>query len=173
MRFADAPRKRLNGASRASSRTAEIERVFLMPTKWGKCRNPIAVALLSAATLGAYFIYWHYAVNEEIAICDPKIEERPWVSAIAVSPIGWILFFIPGLVSVYDTGARCLRMFRDSGSSQIVSPRLSALLFLIGGLGMPPLQLFYPPYFQAKLNSFWLEEAARSAGAEEAYSRSI
>lgn len=138
----------------------------------GKRRNPIAVAVLSAVTLGIYFIYWHYTVNEEIAMCDPKIEARPSVSAIAVSPIGWISFVIPGLISVYDTAARCLRMFRDRGSALSISPKLSASLYILGGLGIPPFQLFYPPYLQAKLNLFWLEEASRSARFMEVYSRS-
>lgn len=130
--------------------------------KFGKQRNPLAVALLSFITLGIYFIYWYYKVNEEIRAYDPRIEVEPGISAIAIALnylFATVVAFVIGLVSAFNTGVRARVMFSDYNSSAMISPLLAALLYAFGGLGFPMLALFYPAYVQSQLNYFWREQA--------------
>ncbi len=142
-----------------------------METKrFGKHRNPLAVALLSFFTLGIYFIYWYYKVNEEIKAYDPRIEVEPGISAAAITLnylFATVIAFIIGLISAFNTALRASTMFSDYSSSVRISPVLAALLYALGGLGFPMLALFYPAYVQSQLNHFWREQAQVALEAEE------
>jgi hypothetical protein len=71
-------------------------------------RNALGVAVLSVVTLGIYFFYWYFKVNDEARryLRDDSI--RPGVSLLAVL-LGWILI-VPPFVSAYHTAERIRRM---------------------------------------------------------------
>lgn len=126
----------------------------------GKQRSPVGVAFLSFLTLGLYFIYWHYKVNQEIASYEMRIVASPSVSAVAVS-LGWILLFIPSFVSVYNTAERAELLFDYNEPSVYASGAFATFLHALPLLGFPMLTPFYPAYLQGRLNHFWRLEAAK------------
>ncbi|MHB0975939.1 MAG: DUF4234 domain-containing protein [Candidatus Aquicultorales bacterium] len=160
-----APRRRQAfPASRAESGSFTYEDIM---SYVGKIRNPVGVSFLCFITLGIYFVYWHYKVNEEMFWYDDRLEGSPSIAAIAVS-LGWFLLFIPSFDSVYHTIARSQQMFKDCNQDIKVSSSLAMFLHAVPALGFPMLAPFYPSYLQAKLNRFWhLEAEAMTTPPEE------
>jgi len=111
-----------------------------------KKRGPIAVWLLALVTIGVYYLVWYYKINKEARdyLGDQTIQ--PVISLLAVL-FGWILLFIPPLVSTFNTGKRIRRMQERAGISDTISPGIGLLLFLVARLDMP--------YLQEHLNRIW------------------
>jgi hypothetical protein len=109
-------------------------------------RGPIAVWGLALVTLGVYFFVWYYKINREAReyLGDETI--RPGVAVCAVL-FGWILLFIPPIVSILNTGKRIARMQVNAGVPDQISPGIGLLLFLFARLDMP--------YMQEHLNRIW------------------
>ncbi len=55
----------------------------------GTRRHPLAVAVLSAITLGAYTVGWHARVNREMSDFDARLEVHPGASAFGVA-LAWL-----------------------------------------------------------------------------------
>ena len=49
-----------------------------------RVRNPLGVFALSVVTLGAYWVYWYYAVNDDIRMFLRNYSIRPLVSTLAI-----------------------------------------------------------------------------------------
>ncbi|MBV9100226.1 MAG: DUF4234 domain-containing protein [Candidatus Dormibacteraeota bacterium] len=62
----------------------------------GKRRSPVAVAILSAVTLGVYALVWHRRVNTEMGDFDTRMHVRPGRSTLAVA-LPWVLGLIVSL----------------------------------------------------------------------------
>ena len=76
----------------------------------GKIRNPLGVVGLTFITLGIYFLVWYYKINKEMAELGrarntDELGTSPATSLMAIL-FGWILLFIPPLVSEYKTCSR-------------------------------------------------------------------
>src|SRR2546429_8241529 len=85
----------------------------------GKIRNPLGVVGLTIITLGVYFFIWYYKVNKEMAEMGrargtDELGTSPATSLMAVL-FGWILLFIPPLVSEYKTCDRLNKAERVAG----------------------------------------------------------
>ena len=109
-------------------------------------RGPLAVWGLALLTLGVYFFVWYYKINREARdyLGDQSI--NPTTALLAVL-FGWILIFIPPIVSVLNTGKRIARMETAAGVPDPISPGLGLLLFFVARLDMP--------YMQEHLNRIW------------------
>src|SRR5256885_820286 len=99
----------------------------------GKIRNPLGVVGLTIVTLGVYFFVWYYKVNKEMAEMGrargtDELGTSPATSLMAVL-FGWILLFIPPLVSEYKTCDRLNKAERVAGLEGMEA----GLLFLLWG----------------------------------------
>jgi amino acid transporter len=117
-------------------------------------RDALGVAVLSVITLGIYFFYWYYKLNDEARryLRDESI--RPGIALLAVL-LGWIVI-VPPFVSGYRTAERVLRMQERSGAVAKMSPVIALILMLFVGI-------VYPWYLQAGVNDVW--DAATSGGS--------
>src|SRR3954453_17231476 len=93
-----------------------------------KIRSPWAPALLPFVTLGIYAIVWYYKINREMADLGrakntDELGDSPLTSLMAVL-FGWILLFIPTIISVVHTAQRIQRAQRLSG----VEPQMNGWL---------------------------------------------
>jgi NADH-quinone oxidoreductase subunit I len=142
-------------------------------------RSPLAVWMLSLATLGVYAMVWHYKVNDEARryLRDPELS--PGLSFLAFSSAGltfvpvavyllfsrpirlWgvVLWFLVGLpfliapiVSVFRTGERIARMQTKSGRDHTAAG--------IVGVMLAPAGMAHVLYYQAELNLIWGPTAA-------------
>ncbi len=108
----------------------------------GKTRNPWGVWGLSIITLGIYYLYWYYKVNEEVRDYDQSIEVEPLLSMLSQ--------FVPivGLVSFYKAGERIARTQNTAGAADACSPIAGLLLqMFVLSTGMV--------YYQSQLNKVW------------------
>src|SRR4051812_40137812 len=80
----------------------------------GKTRGPVVVWLLTIVTLGIYFLYWYFKVNEELRDHDASIEVSPGIATLAQ--------FVPiaNWVSFYNAGGRIRQAQRSDECSPIV-----------------------------------------------------
>jgi hypothetical protein len=120
-------------------------------------RNPLGVIGLTLITLGIYWFYWHYVVNDEARryLRDESI--RPGVALLAVT-LG-ALAIVPPFISIYHTGERVLRMERRAEVTNQISSALYLLLHFVVGM-------FGAAYAQEHLNRVWDrgDSAAFAAG---------
>jgi Domain of unknown function (DUF4234) len=117
-------------------------------------RHAVGVAVLSVVTLGIYFFYWYYKVNDEARryLRDETI--RPGIALLAML-LGWIII-VPPFVSGYRTAGRVLRIQERSGAVAKMSPAIALILQIFIGV-------VYPWYVQDGLNQAW--DAAGSGDA--------
>src|SRR5947208_10027192 len=129
----------------------------------GKIRNPLGVVGLTIVTLGVYFFIWYYKVNKEMAEMGrargtDELGTSPATSLMAVL-FGWILLFIPPLVSEYKT---CDRLSKAEGQVGLQGME-AGLLFL--------LWIFLGPVghyiFQSNLNKVLQAQAGVAPGAAQ------
>jgi hypothetical protein len=108
----------------------------------GKNRNPIGVIVLSAITLGVYWLYWYYQVNDEVRRHEPQVRCSPGVAVLAQ--------FVPfaNFVSHYNTVTRIQRMELADGMTSTISPLVTFLLLVFFGIG-------YVVQVQSHLNAHW------------------
>lgn len=110
----------------------------------GKIRNFGVGLLLYVVTLGMYYWFWYYLVNDElkdigVSVRDPKLSGTSPGSSLAAVTIGHLLLF-PSLISVYNYGKRIRRAQGLLGVpiEQRISPGLAFLsLFPFGILVLP------------------------------------
>ena len=117
-------------------------------------RDALGVAALSIVTLGIYFFYWYYKINDEARryLRDDSIQ--PVVSLLAVL-IGWIVI-VPPFVSGYRTAERVLRMQERSSARPKMNPAIALIFQLLVGV-------VYPWYIQDGLNDVWDAGSAPAA----------
>jgi hypothetical protein len=119
-------------------------------------RDALGVAALSLVTLGIYFFYWYYKINDEARryLRDDSIQ--PVVSLLAVL-IGWIVI-VPPFVSGYRTAERVLRMQERSAARPKMNPAIAVIFQLLVGI-------VYPWYIQDGLNDVWDTGSAPAAAS--------
>ena len=127
----------------------------------GKERDILAVFILCIITLGIYWLYWYYKVNEEIRRHCPDIDVAPGLAVICQ--------FIPivNYVSKYNTADRVRTLQSACSEPGRISP-LAALLFSI----FIPFGI-YTYMVQSSLNNHWRWHQRQLAGAQPARVDSI
>jgi hypothetical protein len=118
-----------------------------------KKREPLGVLGLSFITIGIYFFYWYYKVNDEIRRFEKDETVRPGVALLSVT-LGWFII-VPPFISVYNTSNHIVPMEQRMGIQQQLSPALNVIFLLIIGIAVPA-------YSQEHLNRVW--DAATGRG---------
>ena len=100
-------------AAAATPRTAASPAVQLLAVPSlgpaGTRRHPLAVAVLSAITLGAYTVGWHARVNREMSDFDARLEVHPGASAFGVA-LAWLAGLLCTLAGAAIIVAHALRV---------------------------------------------------------------
>jgi len=115
----------------------------------GKVRSFWVGLCLSIITLGFYYYFWYYLLNDElkdigIAKDDPNLaDSKPAMSVTAVLIGGFI--FVPPLISVYNFGQRIKRAERLGGidMDNTINPVVAFLLLFPGGILIIPAFIHY------------------------------
>jgi hypothetical protein len=111
-----------------------------------KKRNPIVVLVLSLVTLGIYFFYWYYTVNDELKRYERDDTISPMRSLMAVL-FGWIII-VPPFIAVYNTATHIRSAEQRAGVQQQIEPVLVLVFQIV-------FALVNPPYMQDHLNRIW------------------
>ena len=109
-----------------------------------KRRNVMSTwLLLPVITLGVYVLVWYYFIHDELRRFDPRLRINP-VGSLLVLIFSGILFGIPALVSIYNTGKRIADAQRAAGLAPTCSGLLGVVLTFVFGLSLL--------YYQFELN---------------------
>jgi Domain of unknown function (DUF4234) len=132
---------------------------MVMPTgARAKVRSEGLVALWGFLTLGIYTLVWYYKINREMrdfgrAHGDEELAEtNPVLSILAVVP-GFILLFIPPIVSFVRTTGRIRRVQRACNVPLTEGWIVGLLAFVGVIIGFA--NVIVPPYVQSGLNKVW------------------
>jgi hypothetical protein len=117
-----------------------------------KKREPLGVLGLSIITLGIYWFYWYYSVNDEIRRFEKDDNVRPGMALLAIT-LGWLII-VPPFISVYNTSLHIVQMEKRAGIQQELSPALNVILLLVVAVGVGM-------YSQEHLNRIW--DASKAA----------
>jgi H+/Cl- antiporter ClcA len=119
-----------------------------------KKRSPTGIWLLTVVTLTVYWYVWYYKINDEARryLRDDSI--KPWMSVLAIFP-GFLLLFIPVLISAYRTGQRIETMERQAGITKTVRPAFGFLAFFLTIITLLLLLGGGAYYYQQHLNILW------------------
>jgi hypothetical protein len=137
--------------SSSTGEGAEMAEVVTIEGQQYLKRDPLGVLGLSFITLGIYWLYWYYKINEEIRRYERDDTVRPGIALLAIT-LGWIII-VPPFLSVYNTSKHIVRMEEKVGVPQTLSPALNIVLLLIIGIAVGL-------YSQEHLNKVW-DAAAR------------
>jgi hypothetical protein len=118
-------------------------------------RQPLGVLGLSLITLGIYFFYWYYKVNDEIRRYEHDDTVRPGMALLAIT-LGWLII-VPPFISIYNTSLHIVKIEERAGIVQQISPALNVLLLIAVSVGVGI-------YSQEHLNRVWDRAATRDVG---------
>jgi hypothetical protein len=130
----------------------------------GKIRSFWVGLGLSVITLGIYYYFWYYLINDELkdigaAKGDQNLaNSSPMMSVIAVLVGGFAL--IPPFISIYNTGNRIRRaeILAAVDRNQAINPVVAFLLAFPGGI------LIIPAFFHYWYITKHQNAAVRAAG---------
>jgi hypothetical protein len=122
-----------------------------------KVRSPLGVVGLSLVTLGIYYVYWYFQVNNELSNLGEsrgtdELGTAPTKSLLAMVP-GFLLI-IPPFVSLYHTCQRINRGQKLTGEDVGLNAPLAFVLSVLVG----PVGLFL---MQGSLNHIWENQRQR------------
>jgi hypothetical protein len=115
-------------------------------------REPLGVLGLSIITLGIYWFYWYYKINDEIRRFEKDDNVRPGIALLAIT-LGWFII-VPPFISVYNTSLHIVQMEKRVAIQQELSPALNVILLLVVAVGVGM-------YSQEHLNRIW--DASKAA----------
>ncbi|MDH4113791.1 MAG: DUF4234 domain-containing protein [Actinomycetota bacterium] len=139
-----------------------------------RVRTPLGVFALSVVTLGMYWLYWYYRVNDDVRMFLRNYSIRPLVSTLAIvgfftagpvivlavlTEVWWLLapaglLIVMGLVGFLHTGRRVITA-QELADVEPSSAGIALILYVMTGF-------LAGSYLQAGLNRTW----ARAAGKE-------
>lgn len=114
-------------------------------------RNPIGVLVLSLITIGIYFFYWYYKVNDELRRFEQDESISPTRSLMAML-FGWIII-VPPFIAIWNTANHIQAAERRAGVLQQIEPVLVLVFQIV-------FSLVNPPYMQDHMNRIWDRGAA-------------
>jgi hypothetical protein len=118
-------------------------------------RNPLGVMGLILITLGIYFLYWYWKINDELRTFEHDESISPTRSLMAML-FGWILI-VPPFIAMYNTAKHVRGVEDRSGIQPALEPALVIVIMLLFSIANGL-------YVQEHLNRIW----DRSAGAAPA-----
>ena len=109
-------------------------------------RDPLGVLGLSFITLGIYFFYWYFKINDEIKRFEHDDSMSPTRSLMAIL-FGWIII-VPPFIAMYNT-AKHVRTIEDrTGQRSLLEPAIVIVIMLLVSIGNGL-------YIQEHLNRIW------------------
>ena len=125
-------------------------------------RNPLGVLGLSVITLGIYFFYWYWKINDELRLYKRDESINPTRSLMAML-FGWLII-VPPFIAMYNTSKHVQDAEQRLGVQPQLEPALTIVFLLIVAIGNTI-------YVQEHLNRIWDRESlpneAPSQGASE------
>jgi len=109
-------------------------------------RNPLGVLGLSFITLGIYFFYWYWKINEELSTFEHDDSISPTRSLMAIL-FGWIII-VPPFIAVYNTAKHVQGDERRLGIQPELEPALTIVFLLL-------FSIVNGLYIQEHLNRIW------------------
>lgn len=109
-------------------------------------RNPLGVLGLTVVTLGIYFFYWYYKVNDELRLFDHDESISPTRSLMAML-FGWIII-VPPFIAMYNTAKHVQQAEVRVGVASQIEPALVIVIMLVLSVGNGI-------YIQDHLNRLW------------------
>jgi mannose/fructose/N-acetylgalactosamine-specific phosphotransferase system component IIC len=119
-------------------------------------RNPLGVLGLSFITLGIYFAYWYYKVNDELRRFEHDETISPTRSLMALI-FGWIII-VPPFIAMYNTAKHVQAIEERMAIQPQLEPALAIVIMLFVAIGNGI-------YIQEHLNRIWDRAARASAPA--------
>ena len=125
-------------------------------------RNPLGVLGLSVITLGIYFFYWFWKINDELRLYKRDESISPTRSLMAML-FGWLII-VPPFIAMYNTSKHVQDAEQRLGVQPQLEPALTIVFLLIVAIGNTI-------YVQEHLNRIWDRESlpneSPSPGARE------
>jgi Domain of unknown function (DUF4234) len=118
-------------------------------------RNPLGVLGLSFITIGIYFFYWYYKVNDELRHFERDETISPTRSLMAIL-FGWIII-VPPFIALYNTAKHVQGVERGRSIQPELEPALVILILVVFAIGNGL-------YIQEHLNRIW-DRAATDGGS--------
>ena len=109
-------------------------------------RNPLGVLALSIVTLGIYFFYWYYKVNDELRRFEHDESISPTRSLMAIL-FGWIII-VPPFIAMYNTAKHVQGAEQRLGVQPQLEPALVIVVMFVLSVGNGI-------YIQDHLNRLW------------------
>jgi hypothetical protein len=116
-------------------------------------RNPLGVLGLTVITLGIYFFYWYWKINDELRLVEHDESISPTRSLMAMI-FGWLII-VPPFIAMWNTANHVQALEERVGVGQTVEPAITIVILLVFSLANGI-------YIQAHLNRAW--DAASSSG---------
>jgi hypothetical protein len=119
-------------------------------------RNPLGVFGLSFITVGIYFFYWYWKINDELSSFERDDSISPTRSLVAIT-LGWIII-VPPFIAIYNTAKHVQGDERRLRIQPELEPAFTIvfliLVSIVNGL-----------YVQEHLNRIW-EQAVGAAPSD-------
>ena len=109
-------------------------------------RNPLGVLGLSFITLGIYFFYWYYQINDELRRFERDETISPVRSLMAII-FGWIII-VPPFIAMYNTAKHVQAVEQRLTIQPQLEPALVIVILLFVSIGNGV-------YIQEHLNRIW------------------
>lgn len=116
-------------------------------------RNPLGVLGLSFITIGIYFLYWYYKINDEIRMVEHDDTIDPTRSLMAML-FGWLII-VPPFIAMWNTANHVQTMEQRLGIRQTLEPAITIVVMFI-------FAFVNGTYIQEHLNRSW--DVASSGG---------
>lgn len=117
-------------------------------------RNPLGVLGLSFITIGIYFLYWYYKVNDELRRYTSDQTISPTRSLMAMI-FGWLII-VPPFIAMWNTAKHLQDVEGRGGISPAVEPALTLVILVVFGIANGA-------YLQDHLNRVWGASTGKDA----------
>jgi hypothetical protein len=109
-------------------------------------RNPLGVVGLSFITIGIYFFYWYYKVNDELRVALRDETISPTRSLMAMI-FGWLII-VPPFIAMWNTAKHTEELETRFGVAQTVEPAIVLVIMFVFSIANGA-------YIQEHLNRAW------------------
>lgn len=96
-------------------------------------RNPLGVLGLTVITLGIYFFYWYWKINDELRLYKRDESISPTRSLMAMI-FGWLII-VPPFIAMYNTAKHVQDAEQRLGIQPQLEPALTIVFLLIVAIG--------------------------------------
>ena len=118
-------------------------------------RNPLGVVGLSFITIGIYFFYWYYKVNDELRLALRDDTISPTRSLMAMI-FGWLII-VPPFIAMWNTAKHTEELEERFGVQQTLDAAIALVIMFVFSIANGA-------YVQEHLNRAW-DAAARGSRA--------